>query len=46
MPSKDINQYNRLYYQRNRERLLEKQAEKTNDSLKIEESGWWNIRKL
>jgi hypothetical protein len=29
MPSKDeIREYNRLYYQRNRERLLEKQAEK------------------
>ncbi len=28
MPSKDTNQYNRLYYQRNRERLLKNQAEK------------------
>jgi hypothetical protein len=28
MPSKDINQYNRLYYQRNREQLFAKQAEK------------------
>ncbi|MBC7797069.1 MAG: hypothetical protein H7Z37_09370 [Pyrinomonadaceae bacterium] len=28
MPSKDINQYNRLYYQQNREHLLRKQAEK------------------
>ena len=28
MPSEEINQYNRLYYQRNREYLLKKQAEK------------------
>ena len=28
MPSEDVNQYNRAYYQRNREHLLKKQAEK------------------
>jgi len=40
MPSKDeIREYNRSYYQRNREQLLRKQAEKTDASLILEESG-------